>query len=364
MGQGSINTKLNSFCNKYFFSSTNLLTIGILRVILVLLAASNLYGIRLLPFQEHMLTELHERSLMVDMLGKTVFFSWTPSLFSIVFAVSAIGSLIGMLTRPSLFVFGLFAIYLTGIRTSLGVFDHSYSLVSQIILILAFIPGSTNLSFDRLFIGLLKYKKGIKISFPELLSRPQDKIWGLRLLLMVLACVYFTAGFSKMRYGGLKWLDGKTLTYYLNGNARSEKNGVSSPIYLSNSEVSSQEKWKDGFGLYAYSYGNRQSNPLAKKVGEFIAENKYLIMFLSTLTVIFELSSFFLLIDRWPRTLYLSGAIILHTSIGFLMGLTFIQFRIICFLLIDWQWVFSQLSFLKKKIRFNADRRLPVSEIK
>ena len=72
-------------------------------------------------------------------------------------------------------------------------------------------------------------------------------------------------------------------------------------------------------------------------------------MALSVLTVLFELSSFCLLLGRWPRTAYLLGAIFLHTSIGFFMGLTFIQFRIICFLLIDWAWLYRQLQGLRKR---------------
>ena len=340
--------KAGSFLNTYFFSSANLVTVGILRIILVFLAARNVLRRSIAPFQDSMLTDLHERSFLTDFLGDSIFMSCAPSLLAIILVTSAIGSLIGLFTRASLFVFGLFTIYLTGFQTSLGMFDHSNSLVSQIILLMAFIPGSTNLSADRGLKWLLKYKKGLKPSIADLLFRQQDKIWGIRLLLMLLACVYFTAGLSKLRYGGVKWLDGTTLSHYLDGSANPDKGDFAPPIFLTDSEVSAEEKWKDGFGLYAYSYGNRQSSPVALKAGEFVAENSYLIMSLSILTVIFELCSFFLLIDKWPRNFYLLGAIIMHTSIGFFMGLTFIQFRIICFLLIDWQWVFNRLSAVIK----------------
>lgn len=347
--------------NSYFFSSANLLSIGVLRIILVFLSASNLFRNLDTHFQDAMLNELHERSLLVDFLGNTVFYYIESSLFSIIFIASAIGSLIGLFTRPSLFIFGLYVIYLTGLRTSMGIFDHSYSLISQVILILAFIPGSTNLSLDRAFKWFLNYKKGLKPPVWELLYRPLDKVWGVRLLLILLACVYFTAGFSKVRYGGVKWLDGNTLSHYLSGNASPTKQGFTPPMFLSDRKVTNHEKWKDGFGLYGYSYGNRQSNSFALKAGNFVANNPYLIISLSILTVIFELCSFCLLIDRWPRNLYLAGAIMLHTSIGFFMNLVFIQFRIICFLLIDWQWVFNQVSALIKKRRLKVKKQLTVS---
>lgn len=349
MAQKSIVGRASTFFNSYFFARANLLNIGLLRIILVLLAADNIFS-RLSPFKDPALTELHHRSLLTDFLAETIFFNVNPQLLTIIFAASAIGALLGILTRPSLLVFGLFIIYLSGFKTSLGVFDHSNSLVSQIILILAFIPGSTNLSVDRLIQWLRKRRKGEISSVWVMLSNPLDQIWGVRLLLILLACVYFTAGLSKVRYGGLDWLDGKTLTHYLDGSAASSKD-FDPPIYLSSSKVSHAEKWKDGFGLYAYSYGNRQGNLFAVNSGKLIAGIPAVIISLSVLTVLFELSSFCLLLGRWPRNLYLFGAIFLHTSIGFFMALTFIQFRIICFLLIDWQWLSGQLSqSLKKKV--------------
>ena len=347
MEQQTIIQRLRSFCDSYFFASGSLLNIGLLRIILVALAADNSFSC-LGPFNDASLTALHHRSMLTDLLANTIFFNVAPVVLTVIFAVSAFGALAGIFTRPSLFVFGLFVIYQTGFKTSLGVFDHSNSLVSQVILILAFIPGSKNLSADRL-VQWLRQPRAERSSFWEMLSNPTDKIWGVRLLLMLLACVYFTAGLSKLRYGGSDWLDGKTLTHYLDGSAASSKD-FEPPIYLSSAEVSAAEKWKDGFGLYAYSYGNRQNSPLAVKAGKFIAEKPAVIMALSVLTVLFELSSFCLLLGRWPRTVYLLGAIFLHTSIGFFMGLTFIQFRIICFLLIDWVWLFRQLQgFAKRK---------------
>ena len=343
--------KIVTFLNRYFFASANLLTIGILRIILVFLAARSILRKNIAPFKDSMLTELHERSFLTDLLGDNIFLEWSPTFLTVIIIATAVGSLIGFLTRISLFVFGLLTIYLTGFQTSMGMFDHSSSLISQIILILAFIPGSTNLSIDRIIKWLFKYKKGLKPTIPDLFFRHQDPVWGVRLLLMLLACVYFTAGVSKLRYGGLKWLDGKTLSHYLDGSANPKRGDFAPPIFLSDSKVSLEEKWKDGFGLYSYSYGNRQSSPTALKSGRLMAESSYLIMSLSILTVMFELCSFFLLIDKSPRTLYLLGAIIMHTSIGFFMGLTFIQFRIICFLLIDWQWLVKRLSSVK--IRLN-----------
>ncbi|HEY1025732.1 MAG TPA: hypothetical protein VGE26_11250, partial [Sphingobacteriaceae bacterium] len=345
MEQSVINKVRVSF-DAYFFSRANLVSVGILRIILVLYFMLQFAGKNLTPFRDSLLTTLHERSALTTLLGDILLFPGAP----IIFSVAGICALIGLATRPALFIFGLYTIALTGISASMGVFDHLWSLVSQVVVILAFIPGSTNLSADRALSRILKMRRGVKLSLSEIFKSPPEQVWGMRLLLIILACVYFTAGVSKLRYGGFEWVDGKTLTHYLDGSA-STKNGIKPPIYLSSSEVSAEEKWKDGFGLYGYSYGNRVSSIPARNAGEFIAAHPRLIMFLAMLTVIFELSAFLLLFDKLPRTLYLFGAIILHTSIGFLMNLDFMPYRMICFLLIDWNWVVGGLGALKSRRR-------------
>jgi hypothetical protein len=334
--------RIQSFIDRYFFSRSNLLPVGILRIFMVFYFAQRFVGQGFARFQESPLTALHERSPITGFLGSFLFFPGAE----IVFSISAFLALVGLFTRPALFVFGLYIIAITGISASMGVFDHLWSLASQVILILAFIPGSTNLSADRALSWFWAYRKSHKPALNKLFTNPSDLVWGMRLLLMLLACVYLTAGISKLRYGGLKWMDGNTLTHYLDGSA-SSVNGHKPPIYLSSNKVSEGERWKDGFGLYGYSYGNRQTSAVALRTGKFMTSIPGLVMALAILTVLFELSGFLLLFDRLPRTLFLFGALILHTAIGFLMGLGFIPYRIICLLFLDWPWIASKVTALR-----------------
>jgi hypothetical protein len=345
MGQTSLMRKFFSFIDRYFFKERNLLVVGMIRMFLVFQIFQNIRHGKVAAYDYSILHELHERGWLIDFLGKNIFFALPASLLAVLFAASAFGSFFGIFTRLSLLVFGVLSIYLTGIKASLGTFDHVNCLISQIIVVLALIPGSTNLSADRLFRYLVRYRKGQSFFTYQLFCYRKEPVWGVRLLLILLACVYFSAGFSKLRFGGLKWLDGNTLTHYLDGSASPVHYGSVPPMYMSR-KVPSEDKWKDGFGIQSYSYGNRQGNPIAIKTGQYLAKIPLAMKIFAIATIFFELSGLLILVDGWPRTLYLLGAIGMHVSIGFFMNLDFISYRVLCFLLIDWQWVFNQISFL------------------
>jgi hypothetical protein len=346
MGQPAMIDRIRTSVDRYLFAERNLLVIGILRMALVYQLMRYVFLNHEVEFSNSLINQLHQRSFLIDFLSKTIFFNFPVSVLMAVYTASAFGAFFGIFTRLSLFVFGFFSMYMIGFGASLGVFDHVNCLISQIIILMALIPGSTNLSFDRLIRYFLKYRKGEHFILYQAFFKAKDSVWGLRLMLILLAYVYFAAGFSKVRYGGLKWVDGNTLAFYLDGRANPAKLGRIPPMFLSSQEVKTQEKWKDGFGLYSYSYGNRQYSRLARKAGEFIASKPGLIMLFAIATVLFELSGFLILIDGWPRTVYLLGAILMHVSIGVLMNLDFISYRILDFLLIDWGWVVRQVPFL------------------
>ncbi|HRP54467.1 hypothetical protein [Agriterribacter sp.] len=263
--------------------------------------------------------------------------------FAILYYAIALCALVGIFTRPALLIFGILTIYISDILSSRGFFDHEASLATQVILILAVAPGSTSFSLWNVIKWFYKKIKHKKAQLFDALIGPSVPVWGVKLIIIILACTYFTAGLSKIRYGGWKWLDGQTLTHYLDGSASPYTPG-DKPMYISPPNVSEKEKWKDGFGVYSYSYGNRQRSDFWRELGYRIASNKYLISGVSVLTVIFELSGFILLLGGWPRILYLLGAILMHKSIGVLMNLPFVNYQIICFFLIDWKWVYNHSS--------------------
>lgn len=345
MENPSIISRFIGKLNDYFFVSSRYHNLGLLRIALV--AYSTLQSFRLYRFMQD-ITYIDKE---FDVLHTPGFFVRAlhvpfplPEGYAFTFAVLyyavALCALIGIFTRPALLLFGISTIYISDILSSRGFFDHEASLATQVILVLALAPGSTSFSLWNVikwFFTKMKYKKAL---FFEALIGPPVPVWGVKLIIIILACTYVTAGFSKIRYGGLKWLDGQTLTHYLDGSASPYTSG-DKPMYISPPNVPEKAKWKDGFGVYSYSYGNRQKSDFWRELGYSIASNKYLICAVSALTVIFELSGFILLLGGWPRILYLLGAILMHKSIGALMNLPFINYQIICFFLIDWKWIYN-----------------------
>ncbi|MEO6150871.1 MAG: hypothetical protein ABIN95_11750 [Mucilaginibacter sp.] len=329
--------------NTYFFSETNSLNLGLIRIVISAVVLIYNPYISIFIINDPDVVAIQVPSTFVHLLsGPFSIFAHHARLFQYTYLLVAACSIFGFFTRPALLLFGLLAAYSTGLCASQGIFNHGLSLLSQVVMILAFVPGSTRLSADRFLLWLYRRRNKTHQSLWETLKGPAYPVWGFKLILILLACTYFTSGLSKVRYGGLKWLDGKTLTHYLDGSASPFTPGVK-PTYISPPNVPESQKWKDGFGIYSYSYGNRLPNQAMIKVGQAVASKPAVISALSVITVLFEISGFILLIAGWPRTIYLFGAITLHTSIGFLMNLPFTEYRILCLLLIDWVWLFAQV---------------------
>ncbi|MDO1449471.1 hypothetical protein Q0590_24560 [Rhodocytophaga aerolata] len=348
MDKPAVRHKLLSFFNSYFFAEVNPHKLGLIRILLVgltlLQTASRYYLMHRITSLGPAFDVLHTPSHLLKLLA--VPFPLPPELqlpFAIGYYLVGCCAMVGLFTRPALVLFGLANIYVFDVQYATGVFDHEMGLVSQVLLVLAFAPGTMAFSVDRL-IGWLLHKKSLTTTQPlyHFLPGPRVPVWGLRLIMILLACTYFTAGFSKIRYGGIQWVDGKTLAHYLNGQASPNIAGHR-PIFMGPAVVPADKKWKDGFGIYTYSWGNKQRNVSRMEIGKFIASNRFIITALSIATVIFELSSILLLTSGWPKLLYLVGAIAMHQTIGFLMDLRFLKFQLLCLLLIDWQWVYRTL---------------------
>jgi hypothetical protein len=337
-----------AFLNTYFFSRIISCKLGFIRIILVgttLIQVFNRFTtMHRITFIDAAFEPLHRPSHLLQLLSVPFPLPVEMRLpFAVCYYLIGCLAMVGLLTRPAIFIFGLFNIYIFDIQLSRGLFDHEMGLISQIFLLLAFVPGSASFSVDR-FIGWLlqKARKTKAQSLMGYLAGPAVPVWGLKMIIILLACTYFTAGLSKIRYGGLQWVDGKTLAHYLDGSASPYISG-DRPIFMGPSPVPEDKKWKEDFAIYSYSWGNKQRNISRIKAGQTIAANRYLIMALSFATVIFELSSFLLLMTGWPKFLYLVGAIAMHQTIGFLMDLHFIKFQLLCLLLVDWQYVSQTL---------------------
>ncbi len=341
-------TGASAFFNHLLFSKTRFHALGFLRIVLVYSMAPGRLNVNSVTDNDRgyvnwAVDAVHEPGLLIKLLGAPfpVPAEWATEL-SVAYFVVAAFAITGLFCRPALLAFGLATIYLAGIDAARGLFDHQVSFTSQVILILAFAPGATAISLDR-FIKWSFKKNRPEGSLWQYLLGPAVPVWGLRTILILLGCTYFAAGFSKVRYGGLKWADGHTLSHYLDGSAHSGSSNAK-PMFIGPTELPEACKWKDGYGIYSYSYGNRQSSHLSRQAGKFIAAHKPLIIGASVATVLFQLAGILLLLaNGWVRILYLLLAILMHKTIGVLMGLPFPDYQIVCFLLLDWRWICFKL---------------------
>jgi hypothetical protein len=267
------------------------------------------------------------------------------TLYLTIIIIASIGSALGILGRLNLIVLAFFSYFLFGISEGIGIFDHHLSLPTQVIFALALVPSSMKLSIDYLLLKFYKSKKHSKSKID--LKNPK---WGFNIILTLVALTYFTAGISKLRYGhGLNWLDGSTLGFYLNERTNFYKDGEVQ-IIIGDSEISKENNWKDKFGFIAHTYGNYQSSPKLIAISDYLKNNKIALILLSIGSVLFELLAFIVFINSRYRNIYLISAMLFHMSIGALMGISFRQYRVICFLLIDWSVIFDYIT--KKLKRF------------
>lgn len=337
-----------SFFERYFFSKSRYPNAGLIRFVLCGFFLFQSYrNYRFLGTFTGISPEadaLHKPSIFIDLLNlpfplpKEYLF-----IFAVVFYAIGIFAMLGIFTRVSVFLFSIFLIYLTDIQAARGFFNHEFSLATQVLLLLALIPGSKSSSVDRWLQHYRKTKKMAGAGLWNTLVGPPENVWGIKLILILFACTYFTSGLSKVRYGGMDWLDGRTLTHYLDGSASPYTPGKK-PMFIGPPNTTAAEQWKDGFGVYSYSYGNRQPSHFWRSTGTYLASHPKLISFIATSVVIFEMLGIVLVFGGWIRVFYLLGAIIMHKSIGSLMNLPFLDYQVLCFLLIDWHWVYQHLN--------------------
>lgn len=257
------------------------------------------------------------------------------SAFAILILVSALGAAVGLLGRFNLFILALSSFLLGGFVEGLGNFDHNYSMPSQILLILALVPGSMRISLDNLLLKKIfsvSSKRGV-----------QTADWGFHLVLTLVVVTYFTAGISKIRYGGTDWLDGSTLTFYLQ-NHDSRYPAGSRQLLIANTSDSETANFKDNYGFEAHTYGNYQRSKFNEKIADWLVSKPALVSFFSLMTIIIEICGFVVFFNSKWRNAYLLTAILMHTSIGILMGLYFTKYRLICFLLMDWKLIVNSIE--------------------
>ncbi len=239
-------------------------------------------------------------------------------------------SLVGILTRPSLALLAVANLYFEGLHSSFGLFSHATSLPSLALLVLAAAPGSTSWSGDGVLLWFwrnVRHRGSFKSDLFRSLAGPAVAPWGPRLILVLLAIVYFASGVSKLRHSGLQWADGETLNYYLSG-----KSITNWTQFVADPAVLLSQDWRDGVGVGAYLYRAIPTPP-----GVFIARHRALTCVLSILTLLFELGFPLVFCGRRWRIFFLLAGVGFHTGTAKLMGIPFWGYTVMYLAVIDWR---------------------------
>ncbi len=274
-----------------------------------------------------------------------------PNKVAAVVLVLVVLVVIGLATRPALLALALIGLFARAVEVSQGVFDHESSLTTQVLVVLAFAPGTNSISVEH----LIRWWHAGRKDLLGYLTAPYRQ-WGVLLIIGLLAITYTTSGLSKLRFGGFGWLNGETLGFYLRGLTSGET------VYVIGGGPAT---WRDDFGLQAYAYGNfsfGNYHPAALAgIVDWMAHTPAVMIGISVATVLLELCGFLLFIPRL-RSLLLIGYIGMHTTIGLLMGLPFVEYQIVCLLLIEWERIIPFVAKWLRSRRGSGGQRDPADE--
>lgn len=269
-----------------------------------------------------------------------------PNIVGALVALLTTMAAIGLATRPALLALVAIGLFARAVEVSQGVFDHESSLSTQVLLVLVFAPGSTTLSMDRV-IGW--WRAGRPDAWTWFTAA--HRAWGVLLITGLLALTYTASGLSKLRFGGLRWLDGETLGFYLRGLTSGET------VYL---VTGGPPTWRDDLGIEMYTYGNYAFGDyhpgFVAGIVDALAHSPAALVALSAGTVALELCGFLLFVPR-VRSVLLVGYIGMHLTIGILMGLAFVEYQVICLLLLEWERIVPAVARLARVARRHRARR-------
>jgi len=133
--------------------------------------------------------------------------------------VAGLTALVGLFSRPSLFIFALGNWIFVGHRYSYADVHHPEALFAIFLMTLALAPSGRSLSLDALLRRPRARNAGAST---DRLETSDTAMWPLKLAHVLLAMTYFSTGASKVIVGGLGWMNGYTVQIYTFANAMPE----------------------------------------------------------------------------------------------------------------------------------------------
>jgi predicted DCC family thiol-disulfide oxidoreductase YuxK len=123
--------------------------------------------------------------------------------------ISLVMAAMGLFTRFSTAVSFVLCIYLFGLPNNFGKTHHLEIMLLWAFLIMTFSRCGDSWSIDRLI------KTARTGAGPESRKISGEYTWPIRLIWVVMAMIYFEAGFSKLRHSGTDWVFGSAMTFFL-----------------------------------------------------------------------------------------------------------------------------------------------------
>ena len=142
--------------------------------------------------------------LLTTLLPRDAVFN--PSVFTAVYwgtFVVGLLALVGLFTRLSLFLFAAGTWLFVAHLFSYGDRHHTEALFAIFLMLLALAPSGERLSVDA---AIRRRRTGVGGAETSELT-----FWPLKLMHVLLALTYFSAGMAKMLHSGLEWMNGYTL---------------------------------------------------------------------------------------------------------------------------------------------------------
>jgi hypothetical protein len=207
--------------NAYWFPTTPVLHLAICRIVAV--AAQLIWFFPDLEEHQNLLvksSEFIEPQLLIRAISavapREAFF--TPGAFAVLYwatMLAGVAALVGFFTRISLFAFALGTWIFVAHLFSYGDRHHTEALFCIFLMLLALAPSGERLSVD----ALIRRRRGHASDASDASGMSDMAIWPLKVVHVLLAMTYFSAGMSKLIHSGTRWLNGYTLQGHTFGDA-------------------------------------------------------------------------------------------------------------------------------------------------
>ena len=233
-------------------------------------------------------------------------------------ATLAVGVLafLGYRTTLCLLVFAAGNLFLQGYLYSFHEVHHPEAIVMITLLLLALAPAGGALSVDDLRRRLRAVDDGLRVPPDPLADEHRFARWPLLLVQWMFALIYLSAAYHKLSWGGLEWMNGWTLQYYM---------------------------LQDAMRWGSESAGTGTGYAAEPGVGVWIAQHHGMMRVASWLSILFESTFWLVLVVPRLALLYLPIGIGFHATVYVLQRVSFFSFVWLYGVFVPWRDVLARL---------------------